>query len=682
MWWMGWFGCRHEEKPTADPDPTDSDTGHSDPGHSDPTEPPVHTDDTGVARPFTWSPLGPATGGFVSAVAFDPRGDGTVWVSGDDGSGLWRREPGGAFELVPSSPADWATYTFAFDPRDPDTLHAPSHFGRGHAVTTDGGASFSVVEHAAWWHATVNDVVAVEHGGGTRLVYATSDGLSVSDDDGATVVELPFRAGTPFQAITVEWGGDLLAGDDEGGVHRSTDGGDSWVTLLPPASDGIPVSDLASTPTATYIGYTLGLVARAGRRDLADVQLLDPGRTFGSFLWTRVAATPTGGDDRVWVGTVGPAPWGTHGLFRSDDGGDTFTAVDVQGVSVFSLAVDPVDADHVVVTAVNGPVLETTDGGDSFQDAPAVLAWSSLGLAQDEGDPDHLLLGSTTGIPENGRLFETVDGGVTWEESRPDVEPYGLAVAGDVALMGGFSEGGIRRREGDGPWTTALESRVGFREFVQDPTDPDRWVALTSESSTALLLLGAWESLDGGRTWAQLLSGVPFTAAFVPASSTLLLGEADVSAVGSSGTRTSLGLEDQLGGDLVTRIDFAQDAPDTILVGTLSGALFAAEGCDPEAPPCTWRALPSPLREALANVVAGTIDEPGVWFVSGAAADVGVGPDSVDGVFRSDDRGATWVPADETLVPCQMVWRLRRDAAGGLLAGLWGAGAARFGAPR
>ena len=109
---------------------------------------------------------------------------------------------------------------------------------------------------------------------------------------------------------------------------------------------------------------------------------------------------------------------------------------------------------------------------------PAVLAWSSLGLAQDEGDPDHLLLGSTTGIPENGRLFETVDGGVTWQESQPDVEPYGLAVAGDVALMGGFSEGGIRRREGDGPWTTALESRVGFREFVQDPTDPDRWVAV------------------------------------------------------------------------------------------------------------------------------------------------------------------------------------------------------------
>ena len=631
-----------------------------------------------------WRQLAPSTGGFVSAAAFHPARAGEVWVSGDDGSGLYLRGGGADFEVLGGAPVDWASYSLAFDPNDGDRVFAPSHFGRGLAVTADRGASWSVTEHGALRQQSWNDLVAIDRGGGTRLVAATSVGLFVSDDGGATlspVAAAVFSAGTGFQALALSRDETtLFAGDDRGGVFGSTDEGESWSVVVPGSDDGLPVTDLASTSHALYVGYAFGLVARAASPDGSGFEVLDTQGLFGSSLWTRLAAVDGEGaeTDTLWVGTVAPSPSGQHGLFRSDDGGDSFVAMEIGGESVFALAVEPGRPEHVLVTSVNGPLLESEDRGATFRDVSrGVVAWNSLGLAQSDGDADHLVFGSTTGLSQNGRLFETRDGGASWEVTRPPAEPYGLWVSDDVLFVGSFRDEGLHRRR-DGEWAHVLDAELGFREIHRDPTDPQRFVALTSEASTELGALGIYQSTDGGTTWAPWASIAAFTASFLPGTNLLVAGSTDVTVLSPDATPLSLGLEPSLAGDYVTGLDFARDAPQTLLVGTLSGALFVAEACTADTAPCAWQRLDSPLREALANVVAGTSDAPGTWFAGGVAADTGVTPTATNGVWRSTDRGTTWERFDDSMYPCRMPWRLLRDAKGGLLAGLWGGGAARF----
>ena len=43
---------------------------------------------------FVWEQIAPE-GGFVSSVAFHPSQPGEIWISGDDGSGLFRSVDGG-----------------------------------------------------------------------------------------------------------------------------------------------------------------------------------------------------------------------------------------------------------------------------------------------------------------------------------------------------------------------------------------------------------------------------------------------------------------------------------------------------------------------------------------------------------------------------------------------------------
>ena len=64
----------------------------------------------------SWKKLGPPHG-YVASIAFNPSDVNEVWLSGDDGNGLYCSKEGGkTFQQVPAVPYDWSSYAVKVEP--------------------------------------------------------------------------------------------------------------------------------------------------------------------------------------------------------------------------------------------------------------------------------------------------------------------------------------------------------------------------------------------------------------------------------------------------------------------------------------------------------------------------------------------------------------------------------------
>src|SRR5436190_12294990 len=137
-------------------------------------------------------------------------------------------------------------------------------------------------------------------------------------------------AGVPSQPNT------FYAGFDNGGIWRSTDFGANWVPLFDDQSTGSigAIAVAPSNPSVIYVGTGAGII----RPDLAIgngvYKSTDAGKTWtflglkDSQMIAAIAVDPTNAD-RFFVAVLGH-PYGPNperGVFRSTDGGKTFTKV-------------------------------------------------------------------------------------------------------------------------------------------------------------------------------------------------------------------------------------------------------------------------------------------------------------------------------------------------------------------
>ncbi len=195
----------------------------------------------------------------------------------------------------------------------------------------------------------------------------------------------------------------LYAGVSEAGLFRSTDRGRSWKVLR-------------------------------GIDEHPDREQWGPG--FGG-LCLHSVLVDANAPERIWVGIS------SAGAFRSEDGGETFTAIDDgvvsggEGWCVHSLAHDPHLAD-VIYRQDHQGVYRTEDGGDSWRRIENGLKTSTLsdehqcsfGFASafDPGSGSAFIVpmeGDSFRFPHGGELTvaRTRDGGESWQllrEGLPD----------------------------------------------------------------------------------------------------------------------------------------------------------------------------------------------------------------------------------------------------------------------
>jgi photosystem II stability/assembly factor-like uncharacterized protein len=286
-----------------------------------------------------------------------------------------------------------------------------------------------------------------------------------------------------------------------GGVWKTTDAGTTWTPIFdqqPTQSIG-SIAIAPSAPQIIYVGSGEGL----HRPDLSVgdgiYKSADAGRTW-THLGLRDAqqipeiAVDPRNPERLFVAALGH-PYGSNperGVYRSMDGGRTFTQVLNRGENIGArdVDIDPSNPDIVYATfwedrqgpwenaawnGTGGGIFKSTDGGTS---------WRPL----------------TSGLPQALLHAE-----ITIAPSRPQ-RLYAIVATADGGGRGGGAGGGVFYRSDDGgeSWTRptadnrAGNQRVSESNVVVHPGNPEDVIVTDIVS---------FRSTDGGATW------VPFKGA-------------------------------------------------------------------------------------------------------------------------------------------------------------------------
>ncbi|NND34368.1 MAG: glycosyl hydrolase, partial [Saprospiraceae bacterium] len=235
--------------------------------------------------------------------------------------------------------------------------------------------------------------------------------------------------------------GNIFKSNEERGVYRSMDGGDSWQQILY-LSDTVGAIDLEMDPRNPKVLY-----AGMWRAERKPWTMIDGGSEGGLYRtrdggesWNKVTnGLPTGlvgkigiaispaNPDRIWV-IQQAADEEKGGVYRSDDGAKSFSRIcrdhklRQRGWYYSRIFADPLDENTVYVT--NTGFYKSIDGGKNFDHTYRVPHGDNHDLWINPSNPD-IMINSN-----DGGATVTLNGGATWSEqnNQPTPEFYRLTV--------------------------------------------------------------------------------------------------------------------------------------------------------------------------------------------------------------------------------------------------------------
>jgi photosystem II stability/assembly factor-like uncharacterized protein len=347
----------------------------------------------------------------------------------------------------------------------------------------------------------------------TRNSVSIGDGVYKSTDGGQnwTNVGLPNSERiakiavdpTDSSNVYVCVPGRLWSDSDERGVYRTTDGGKSWTKVLKGANLSTGCSMLSldkANPKTLYAGMwdfrRKGWTFRSGGDgpDAASGSGLfkstDGGVTWSSLddksasglpakPWGRVAVTIAPSNSNVVYTMIEAVP-PKNGLYRSDDGGKTWTLRDRSQYMVWrpfyfaNLIIDPKDENKIYKPDLT--LIASNDGGKSFSEIGGGAHGDFHTVWVDPNDTERLIAG------DDGGVWYSYDAGNRWWKAQnlPVSQFYHVSVDMDrpYHVYGGLQDnsswvgdssypGGITNSR----WEN-MYGGDGFWMFV-DPSDPN-----------------------------------------------------------------------------------------------------------------------------------------------------------------------------------------------------------------
>ena len=209
------------------------------------------------------------------------------------------------------------------------------------------------------------------------------------------------------------------------------------------------------------------------------------------------------------------------GVWRSDDGGRTWTSLDGYPSSyAHSVAVHPQDPDLLYVGSEPAALYRSSDGGmtweecGSFRNHPGAHHWSFHGgrashvrdLHFAEGDPDRMYAGI-----EVGGVVRSLDGGDTWQQlvgMHPDVHSVHICSSEPETVYAATAGGPYRTDDAGETWTSLLDGleRQYTVPISAAPDDPETLLVAVAKGAHRKGAQ-AYRSTDGGRSWNRLPLG-------------------------------------------------------------------------------------------------------------------------------------------------------------------------------
>ena len=404
-----------------------------------------------------WRNVGPFHGGRISSVT-GATGQSGVFYVGTPLGGVWKTTSGGVtwFPISDGENSFDSVGAIQVAPSDANIVYAGAgdpisgSLGNGMWKSPDAGAT--------WKHIGLEDTVKID----SILVDPTNPNL-----------------------VTVSALGDNTR--KGGGVYRSTDGGQTWTSVLTtPDYDGVRdlqfAYDMPSVMLAATQGANDGRGGGAGGRGGGQART-KPAQVFkstdGGVTWTQIKIPPFEGRialaiaqntkaQRMYI--VGNAIENGSGLYRSDDGGATWQHMagkdtriaNGQGAYSSGVFVDSQNPD--ILYTMSTAMYRSTDGGVTFQafkGAPGGEDYHKLWIDPTNGK--RMLVGSDQGASV------TLDNGRTWSLWYTEVISQIYHVATDSRypywIMGAQQDTGAVMISSRGNW-----GQVNFTDWSPLPS--------------------------------------------------------------------------------------------------------------------------------------------------------------------------------------------------------------------
>ena len=176
-----------------------------------------------------------------------------------------------------------------------------------------------------------------------------------------------------------------------------------------------------------------------------------------------------------------------------------------------AFAADPHDHSHLYLGTLTGWIYESRDGGEAWKRLAWIGKRDDLALDSivvDSANPKHILVGAWVLRSEDGGIYSSNDGGLSWS-SVPDMQGQSIRAltaspSNPKILVAGTLKGVYRSIDGGEHWQ--LISPAGSKELHEvesialDPVDPQIIYAGTWHLP--------WKTTDGGEHWASIKQGV------------------------------------------------------------------------------------------------------------------------------------------------------------------------------
>jgi photosystem II stability/assembly factor-like uncharacterized protein len=557
------------------------------------------------------------------------------------------------------------------------------------------------------------------------------EGVLKSIDGGDTWVPIQGSSvfkGAAFYRIAAHPSNDqTVFAATSNGLFRTTDGGSTWIPMinnLPPISSSIIAAcDVAidpSKPNTVYVAFWGNGIYRSNDADSFNPTWTKLTVGFPDNDISRIALAISPSSPEKLYTFVSDGSDGVNGVYFTASRGDSWNPISLSGASVqvagaydLDIAVEPSTPDVIFLSGVSlyKGIRNPTANSWSFSDIGTLIHPDNHALAFDP--TNHL----TVYAGNDGGIYKSLDGGKTWQDNINkglcilqyefiDQHPTSSSI-----VIGGTQDNGTQLFENSPIFYHADDGDGGCAAI--DQSNPKNMLHTYYSGSLA-------RSVDGGRSWTNVRSGLVGRALFYPPFSLDKTNQSNIafgtdricldSSQGSGRWPTKVSLPGIVGS--VSAITYVNSK--LIYAGTSSGQVYKVTNGGQTWSPDSIHAPPLPPRwiwdiatlpgddNTLILAMSG-IGTPHVWEgkvssssviwkdISGSATkrlpDIPAYAISIDspsvyyvgteiGIFKTSDSGSNWEPFDQGLPNCavydlrlQVPTRLLRAGTHGR--GLW-----------